>query len=71
MSGGETAREIRAAFFENGTLQMRKGVLDLCFLMAQSASEWYGYALSDAARAELAALMRRKREVESVTFQPL
>lgn len=31
--------------FENWTVQMRKGVLDLCILKALSASEWYGYAL--------------------------
>lgn len=31
--------------FENWTVQMRKGVLDLCILKALSAAEWYGYAL--------------------------
>ena len=31
--------------FENWTVQMRKGVLDLCILRALSAREWYGYAL--------------------------
>ena len=31
--------------FENWTVQMRKGVLDLCILQALSDSEWYGYAL--------------------------
>lgn len=31
--------------FENWTVQMRKGVLDLCILKALSTSEWYGYAL--------------------------
>lgn len=31
--------------FENWTIQMRKGVLDLCILQALAASEWYGYAL--------------------------
>ncbi len=31
--------------FENWTVQMRKGVLDLCILQALSAAEWYGYAL--------------------------
>jgi PadR family transcriptional regulator, regulatory protein PadR len=36
-----TMREL----FENWTVQMRKGVLDLCILKALSASEWYGYAL--------------------------
>lgn len=45
MSGAESDRETSAALFENWTVQMRKGVLDLCILMALSASEWYGYAL--------------------------
>lgn len=31
--------------FENWTVQMRKGVLDLCILKALSVAEWYGYAL--------------------------
>jgi PadR family transcriptional regulator, regulatory protein PadR len=31
--------------FENWTVQMRKGVLDLCILQAVSAREWYGYEL--------------------------
>ena len=31
--------------FENWTVQMRKGVLDLCILRALSGREWYGYAL--------------------------
>jgi len=31
--------------FENWTVQMRKGVLDLCILKALSEKEWYGYAL--------------------------
>lgn len=31
--------------FENWTVQMRKGVLDLCILKALSSAEWYGYAL--------------------------
>ena len=31
--------------FENWTVQMRKGVLDLCILRALSMWEWYGYAL--------------------------
>lgn len=31
--------------FENWTVQMRKGVLDLCILQALAAAEWYGYAL--------------------------
>ena len=37
----ESAKEL----FENWTVQMRKGVLDLCILKALSAAEWYGYAL--------------------------
>jgi PadR family transcriptional regulator PadR len=32
-------------WFENWTVQMRKGVLDLCILKALSTAEWYGYAL--------------------------
>ena len=31
--------------FENWTVQMRKGVLDLCILNALAEKEWYGYAL--------------------------
>lgn len=31
--------------FDNWTIQMRKGVLDLCILKALSVKEWYGYAL--------------------------
>ena len=31
--------------FENWTVQMRKGVLDLCILKVLSIKEWYGYAL--------------------------
>jgi PadR family transcriptional regulator PadR len=31
--------------FENWTVQMRKGVLDLCILQALAEKEWYGYAL--------------------------
>jgi len=38
---GGTSRES----FENWTIQMRKGVLDLCILKALSGREWYGYAL--------------------------
>lgn len=45
MKEADTGREASAALFENWTVQMRKGVLDLCILMALSASEWYGYAL--------------------------
>ena len=45
MSQADSERETSAALFENWTVQMRKGVLDLCILMALSASEWYGYAL--------------------------
>lgn len=45
MSHAETERETSAALFENWTVQMRKGVLDLCILQALAAGEWYGYAL--------------------------
>lgn len=45
MSETSVERETSAALFENWTIQMRKGVLDLCILMALSAAEWYGYAL--------------------------
>jgi len=31
--------------FANWTIQMRKGVLELCILKALSGGEWYGYAL--------------------------
>lgn len=31
--------------FENWTVQMRKGVLDLCILTTLLKGEWYGYAL--------------------------
>jgi PadR family transcriptional regulator PadR len=37
-----------AEWFENWTVQMRKGVLDLCILKALSTAEWYGYALMNA-----------------------
>jgi PadR family transcriptional regulator PadR len=37
--------DLSRELFENWTVQMRKGVLDLCILKALSASEWYGYAL--------------------------
>jgi PadR family transcriptional regulator PadR len=36
-----TAKEL----FENWTVQMRKGVLDLCILKALAEGECYGYAL--------------------------
>jgi PadR family transcriptional regulator PadR len=45
MSALEPNSDSSAGLFENWTVQMRKGVLDLCILMALSASEWYGYAL--------------------------
>ena len=45
MSALEPKNESSAGLFENWTVQMRKGVLDLCILMALSASEWYDYAL--------------------------
>ena len=41
----ETQEESSRELFENWTVQMRKGVLDLCILKALSAVEWYGYAL--------------------------
>jgi PadR family transcriptional regulator, regulatory protein PadR len=31
--------------YENWTVQMRKGLLDLCILTALLRGEWYGYAL--------------------------
>jgi PadR family transcriptional regulator PadR len=31
--------------FANWTIQMRKGVLDLCILKALASREWYGYEL--------------------------
>jgi PadR family transcriptional regulator PadR len=37
--------ELSKELFDNWTVQMRKGVLDLCILKALSAAEWYGYAL--------------------------
>ena len=40
-----TSDGISRELFENWTVQMRKGVLDLCILKALSATEWYGYAL--------------------------
>lgn len=45
MANSEQANESSKDLFENWTVQMRKGVLDLCILKALSASEWYGYAL--------------------------
>ena len=41
----ETERGFSKELFENWTVQMRKGVLDLCILQALAAAEWYGYAL--------------------------
>ena len=41
----DTERGFSKELFENWTVQMRKGVLDLCILQALSAAEWYGYAL--------------------------
>jgi len=38
-------REFSKELFENWTVQMRKGVLDLCILQALAGAEWYGYAL--------------------------
>ncbi|MGY8688379.1 MAG: PadR family transcriptional regulator [Verrucomicrobiales bacterium] len=34
-----------AAFFDNWTIQVRKGVLELCILNALQEDECYGYAL--------------------------
>jgi PadR family transcriptional regulator PadR len=45
MAAGDTTNGLSGELFENWTVQMRKGVLDLCILKALSAKEWYGYAL--------------------------
>ncbi len=45
MSLPEENGQSSAEWFENWTVQMRKGVLDLCILKALSTAEWYGYAL--------------------------
>jgi PadR family transcriptional regulator PadR len=45
MSDPKDASQLSNELFENWTVQMRKGVLDLCILKALSATEWYGYAL--------------------------
>lgn len=45
MGDGQPSEASTRELFENWTVQMRKGVLDLCILKALSASEWYGYAL--------------------------
>lgn len=45
MADLETERGFSKELFENWTVQMRKGVLDLCILQALAAAEWYGYAL--------------------------
>jgi PadR family transcriptional regulator PadR len=45
MSDPGTTDHLSRELFENWTVQMRKGVLDLCILKALSAAEWYGYAL--------------------------
>ncbi len=45
MGDGQPTEASTRELFENWTVQMRKGVLDLCILKALSASEWYGYAL--------------------------
>ena len=41
----ESENNLPREWFENWTVQMRKGVLDLFILRALSASEGYGYAL--------------------------
>lgn len=45
MADPKTERGFSKELFENWTVQMRKGVLDLCILQALAAAEWYGYAL--------------------------
>jgi PadR family transcriptional regulator PadR len=45
MANPESKGELSRELFENWTVQMRKGVLDLCILKALSVAEWYGYAL--------------------------
>ena len=45
MADLETERGFSKELFENWTVQMRKGVLDLCILQALAAAEWDGYAL--------------------------
>ena len=45
MADLETEGGFSKELFENWTVQMRKGVLDLCILQALAAAEWYGYAL--------------------------
>ena len=45
MGNLDSDRGFSRELFENWTVQMRKGVLDLCILQALSAAEWYGYAL--------------------------
>ena len=37
--------ELTGEWFENWTVQLRKGVLDLCILEALAGGEGYGYAL--------------------------
>lgn len=45
MANPNPESDLSRELFDNWTVQMRKGVLDLCILKALSASEWYGYAL--------------------------
>ncbi len=45
MGEGRQDSGVSKELFENWTVQMRKGVLDLCILQALAAAEWYGYAL--------------------------
>ncbi len=45
MSDPPTGSAFSRDSFDNWTVQMRKGVLDLCILKAVSAREWYGYEL--------------------------
>ncbi len=45
MGDPEATDGTASELFANWTVQMRKGVLDLCILKALSSAEWYGYAL--------------------------
>jgi PadR family transcriptional regulator, regulatory protein PadR len=45
MEGPAEQSELSKDLFDNWTVQMRKGVLDLCILKALAEAEWYGYAL--------------------------
>ena len=45
MAGATQDSGFSSELFENWTVQMRKGVLDMCILQVLAAAEWYGYAL--------------------------